>query len=68
MSYECSDEDIILRTFISYRLVHIHQKKKIAPEIAANIAIDDSPYYVFVVLCIVVVVVSLIFKMAYFLS
>jgi hypothetical protein len=30
--------------------------------------IDDSPYYVFVVLCIVVIVVSLIFKMAYFLS
>jgi hypothetical protein len=31
-------------------------------------AIDDSPYYVFVALCIVVIVVSLIFKMAYFLS
>jgi hypothetical protein len=30
--------------------------------------IDDSPYYVFVALCIVVIVVSLIFKMAYFLS
>ena len=28
----------------------------------------DSPYYVFVALCIVVIVVSLIFKMAYFLS
>jgi hypothetical protein len=28
--------------------------------------IDDSPYYVFVALCIVVIVVSLIFKMAYF--
>jgi glucan phosphoethanolaminetransferase (alkaline phosphatase superfamily) len=27
----------------------------------------DSPYYVFVALCIVVIVVSLIFKMAYFL-
>jgi hypothetical protein len=27
--------------------------------------IDDSPYYVFVALCIVVIVVSLIFKMAY---
>jgi hypothetical protein len=31
-------------------------------------SIDDSPYYVFVALCIVVIVVSLIFKMAYFLS
>ena len=31
-------------------------------------AILDSPYYVFVALCIVVMVVSLIFKMAYFLS
>jgi hypothetical protein len=30
--------------------------------------INDSPYYVFVALCIVVIVVSLIFKMAYFLS
>jgi hypothetical protein len=30
--------------------------------------IDDSPYYVFVALCIVVIVVSLKFKMAYFLS
>jgi hypothetical protein len=30
--------------------------------------IDDSPYYVFVALCIVVIVVSLLFKMAYFLS
>jgi hypothetical protein len=30
--------------------------------------IRDSPYYVFVALCIVVIVVSLIFKMAYFLS
>jgi hypothetical protein len=30
-------------------------------------AIDDSPYYVFVALCIVVIVVWLIFKMAYFL-
>ena len=30
--------------------------------------IDDSPYYVFVALCIVVIVVSLIFRMAYFLS
>ena len=30
--------------------------------------IDDSPYYVLVALCIVVIVVSLIFKMAYFLS
>jgi hypothetical protein len=28
----------------------------------------DSPYYVFVALCIVVIVVSLIFKIAYFLS
>jgi hypothetical protein len=28
----------------------------------------DSPYYVFVAFCIVVIVVSLIFKMAYFLS
>jgi hypothetical protein len=33
-----------------------------------SMAIDDSPYYVFVALCIVVIVVSLIFKMAYFLS
>jgi hypothetical protein len=30
--------------------------------------IDDSPYYVFLALCIVVIVVSLIFKMVYFLS
>ena len=29
-------------------------------------SIDDSPYYVFVALCIVVIVVSLIFEMAYF--
>jgi hypothetical protein len=28
----------ILRTFIAYLLVHIHQKKKIALEIAAKIA------------------------------
>ena len=28
----------------------------------------DPPYYVFVALCIVVIVVSLILKMAYFLS
>ena len=31
-------------------------------------AILDSPYYVYAALCIVVIVVSLIFKMAYFLS
>jgi hypothetical protein len=31
-----------------------------------GIAILDSPYYVFVALCIVVIVASLIFKVAYF--
>jgi hypothetical protein len=35
MSYECLDEDDILRTFITYLLVHIHQKKKIAAKIAS---------------------------------
>jgi hypothetical protein len=37
MSYESSDELMrvhVLRTFITHLLVHIRQKKKIAPEIA----------------------------------
>ena len=34
----------ILRTFITHHpLVHIHQKKKIAPEIAAKIANVNGP-------------------------
>ena len=41
-NHECSDEGIsvknILRTFITYLLVQIHQKKKIAPEIAEKMA------------------------------
>ena len=41
---------------------------KFALEMLVVIVILDSPYYVFVALCIVVIVVSLIFKMAYFLS
>ena len=32
-------------------------------EFTLQLAIEDSPYYVFVALCIVVIVVSLIFKM-----
>ena len=37
--YDCSDEGIhILRTFVTHLLVHIHQKTKIALEIAAKIA------------------------------
>jgi hypothetical protein len=33
----------ILRAFITYPLVHIHQKKKIALEIAAKIASVNWP-------------------------
>jgi hypothetical protein len=40
MSYECLDEGTsvrhILRAFITYLLVHMRQRKKIAPEIASN--------------------------------
>jgi hypothetical protein len=36
----------------------------IAPSISVILAIRDSPYYVFVALCIVVIVVSLIKKAA----
>ena len=49
MSYECSDKGrsvkhiYILRTFITYLLVHIHQKKKIALEMAAKIASVNGP-------------------------
>jgi hypothetical protein len=42
MNYECSDEGTsvvhILRTFIIHLLIHMHQKRKIALEIAAKIA------------------------------
>ena len=47
MSYECSDEGTsvrhILRTFLTYLLVHIHQKEKIALEIAGKIASVNGP-------------------------
>jgi hypothetical protein len=44
MSQECSDEGTYtLRTFIIYLLVHIHQKEKIALEIAAKIASVNRP-------------------------
>ena len=47
MSYECLDEGSsvrhVLRAFITYLLVHIHQKKKIALEIAAKIASINRP-------------------------
>jgi hypothetical protein len=47
MSYECSGEGIsvrhILRTFITYLLVHMHQKKKITVEIGAEIAKVNRP-------------------------
>jgi hypothetical protein len=33
----------ILRTFITHLLVHIHQKKKIEPKIAAKIASVNGP-------------------------
>jgi hypothetical protein len=35
----------LISTFITYPLVHIHQKKKIAPEIAAQIGSVNEPYY-----------------------
>jgi hypothetical protein len=35
----------ILRTFITYLLVHIHQKKKIAPKIAVKIVSVNGPLY-----------------------
>jgi hypothetical protein len=38
MSYECLNEGTYNYTFITYLLIHIHQKKKIAPEIATKIA------------------------------
>jgi hypothetical protein len=41
---------------------------KVCAQLVKVLLIDDSPCYVFVALCIVVIVVSLIFKMAYFLS
>jgi hypothetical protein len=38
-SYECSDEAIhVLRAFVTNLLVHMHQKEKIALEIAAKFA------------------------------
>jgi hypothetical protein len=43
MSYECSDEGHILRTFMKYLLVHIDKKRKIALEIAANVANVNGP-------------------------
>jgi hypothetical protein len=47
MSYECSDEGTsvihILGTFITYSLVHMHQKKKIAQEIEEKIASVNGP-------------------------
>jgi hypothetical protein len=47
MSYKCSDEGTsvrhIPRTFITYLLIHMHQKKKIALEIAAKIASVNGP-------------------------
>ena len=43
MSYECPDEGHILRKCITYLLVHIHQNKKIAIEIAAKFASVNFP-------------------------
>ena len=34
----------VLRTFVTHPLVHIHQKKKIAPETAAKFASANGPY------------------------
>ena len=38
----------ILRTFVTHLLVHIHQKKKIALEIAAKIAGLEDPEIIFI--------------------
>jgi hypothetical protein len=47
MSYDCSEEGTsvrhVLRTFMTYLLVHIHQKEKIALEIAGKIASVNGP-------------------------
>ena len=45
MSFESSHEQKIhiLRTFRTHLVVHIHQKEKIALEIAANSAIVNEP-------------------------
>jgi hypothetical protein len=47
MSYESSYEGAsarhVLRTFMTYLLVHIHQKERIALEIAGKIACVNGP-------------------------
>jgi hypothetical protein len=47
MNYECSDEGSmrvhVLRTFITHPLVHMHQKEKIALDIAAKFASVNGP-------------------------
>jgi hypothetical protein len=50
LSSDAGDEQMRvhkLRTFITYLLVHMHQKRKIAPlEIAAQIAVNEPLCYV----------------------